>query len=215
MDTVSLPDGAFGAMAMTPARPVAEDSALPDRSHVDTGNGLDGFLASVEHRAFRIARQAIWDDDAALDVVQDAMLRLVQKYRERPPGEWPALFFTILSNRIKDVRRWRMLRQRVELVMHGSDRKGEDVPLDPPGVMPGAQGDPERLVDSRRAGAAIDAAVARLSPRQRQVFLLREKQGLDVRDTARVLGCSEGSVKQHHFRAMQALRKLLAEVWDE
>ncbi|MCG6872422.1 MAG: RNA polymerase sigma factor [Gammaproteobacteria bacterium] len=186
------------------------------RAHrADTGNELDGFLASVEHRAFRIARQAIWDDDAALDVVQDAMLRLVQKYRERPPEEWPALFFTILANRIKDVRRWRMLRARVELMFHGTNAQGEPAPLDPPGIMPGVHGDPERLADSRQIGLAIEAALGKLSRRQQQVFLLREKRGLDVRTTAQVLGCSEGSVKQHHFRAMQALRKLLGEVWDE
>ena len=178
---------------------------------------LDGFLAGVEQKAYRIALYALRDRDTALDVVQDAMLKLAEKYSARPAAEWPALFFTILNNRITDVRRWRMLREAggklISLFHNGPDNEENDLLEAGLGVDKDTQ-EPEQFAYGKQLGRYIAQAVGRLSDRQRQVFLLRESQGYSVRDTAAVLGCSEGSVKQHHFRAMQALRAELAEVWD-
>lgn len=187
-----------------------------------TAGSLEQFLADAEHRAYRMARYALWDHEQALDVVQDSMLKLVERYRERPPAEWPALFFTIVAHRINDLRRWRRVRsgagRLLSLVGLGRSDDGEQetdlldthVVDDPPGD----RIDPEQALARRQQRAAIEAALAGLPDRQRDTFILREWQGLDIKETARALGCSEGSVKQHHFRALKALRQTLAEVWD-
>jgi len=199
---------------VTPLRPAVPADPAP----VADGT-LEGFLGSVEQRAFRIARRAIWDDDAALDIVQDSMLKLFEKYAQRPAAEWPALFYTILGNRIRDARRWRMLHHQVERIASRFTSREEAAGTDVPDFMnqqadpePG-NADPETAETNRQLRQAMAAAVGELSERQRQVFVMREWEGMDVKETAAVLGCSEGSVKQHHFRAMKALRAKLGEVW--
>jgi len=194
------------------AHPLELAATAASAQHHDLG----AFLATVEQRAFRIVRAVIWDDHAALDVVQDAMLRLVEKYSRRPAVEWPALFFTILANRTRDVRRWRQLRARVERLssrLQGHDDGPQDDPMAGFGD-PSPNADPMQSASSTETAAAIEKAVAGLPARQREAFLLREWQGLDVRQTAELMGCSEGSVKQHHFRALRALRAKLTEVWE-
>jgi RNA polymerase sigma-70 factor (ECF subfamily) len=184
---------------------------------------MDEFLAGVEHKAYRIARYSIWDHELALDIVQDAMLRLVAKYAQRPATEWAPLFFTILNNRINDARRRWAVREAGGRVVSlfrsaGRDGEGEEVDLLETGyggMTADRRGEPDALLANRQLGQAIDQALTTLSDRQRQVFVLREWQGLDVKQTAAVLGCSEGSVKQHHFRAMRAIRKQLAEEWKD
>lgn len=195
-----------------------EADAEPKPGAPNYSRALDDFLAGAEYKAFKIALYALREEQAALDVVQDAMLKLSEKYSGRPAAEWPALFFTILNNRITDVRRWRRLREiggkTLSLFRKHEDRdedlleKGLGADRNPPYQQP------EQAVLARQLRGEIDKAVANLSERQRQVFVLREWQGLSVRDTAVTLGCSEGSVKQHHFRAMRALREQLAEVWN-
>jgi RNA polymerase sigma-70 factor (ECF subfamily) len=180
---------------------------------------MDRFLAGVEYKAFRIAVYALRDEQTALDVVQDAMFKLVEKYGGKPESEWPALFFTILNNRITDVRRWRKLHElggKTISLFRGHDDGDEDLlesglgaALNPPRTQP------EKAIFSVQLRRLIDEAMEDLSHRQRQVFMLREWQGMSVRDTATVLGCSEGSVKQHHFRAMRFLRGRLQEIWDD
>ncbi|HEC11655.1 MAG TPA: RNA polymerase sigma factor [Acidiferrobacteraceae bacterium] len=184
-----------------------------------SSKALDQFLKKVEQRAYRSARYALWDDELALDVAQDAMLKLVEKYSTRPATQWPALFYTILNNRIRDVQRRRMVRDKAgKIVSLFRTRPGEagevdrlETELGDYDVARGAA--PEHALRDKQIRAALDKAIATLSWRQRQVYLLRDLQGLNVKDTAQVLGCSEGSVKQHHFRAMQALRSFSAYNW--
>jgi RNA polymerase sigma-70 factor (ECF subfamily) len=184
------------------------------------GDGnLDAFLASVERKAYRIGCYALRDEQAALDVVQDSMLRLFEKYAQRPSDEWPALFFTILNHRIADTHRWMRLREAggklVSLFRRSARDQHEENLLDT-GVgieLTPEHGQPDRQALGAQLHDRIDGALERLSDRQRQVFLLREWQGFNVRETAKILGCSQGSVKQHHFRAIRALREELAEVW--
>lgn len=180
---------------------------------------LDAFLAGAEHKAYLMARYALWDRECALDVVQDSMLKLVERYAHKPAEEWPALFFTIVNNRINDARRRRKLRQGVGRIvsLFGGRSPVDDEPeaeMQVADEAPGERDDPARLLAARRLGGAIEAALGRLPERQRQVFLLREWQELSVKETAQVMGCTEGTVKQHHFRALQGLRALLAEVRD-
>ncbi len=187
----------------------------------DPNAAFNTFFAAEEQKAFRIARYAIWDDELAMDIVQDAMLKLVEKYSQRPSKEWPALFYTILNNRVRDMQRQRIVRDGLAKFVslfqpkRGHDDDGEvDLLEAGAATEAGARNlGPEDQLGNKQLADAIDAAVAKLSWRQRQVFLLREAQGLAVRETAEILGCSEGTVKQHHFRAMQALREKLKEVW--
>lgn len=175
---------------------------------------IETFLAEVERRAYRFALYELRDREAALDAVQDSMWRLVERYVERPANEWPALFFTILRNRTIDAKRWRALERLRGLF--GAERRHDD-DIEPAWMTAPAPAHetPEARLTRTQQRQAIEHALGGLPARQRQVFLLREWQGLSTAETAQVLGCSAGAVKQHHFRALQALRGKLSEVWHE
>ena len=162
---------------------------------------LEAFLAGIDARAFRFAELGLRHREDALDAVQDAMMKMLV-YRDRPAEEWTPLFWSILRNRIVDIQRRGLFRLRW-LLPGSSDRHGE--PIDWADDAP----DPSRSHDSREAWARISGALAALPARQREAFTLRVLEELDVADTARVMGCSEGSVKTHLSRARSALQKQL------
>ena len=167
---------------------------------------LDAFLADVERRAFRLAELQLGHREDALDAVQDAMLRLVRHYRDKPAHEWTPLFWGILRRRIVDLQRRRKVRSIVVGWLGGRDEDGEDLPAwEPADTTPG----PLQRLEDGKAWREISAAVQRLPQRQREAFLLRMLEGLDVADTAKAMGCSEGSVKTHLSRAMHHLRDQL------
>lgn len=173
---------------------------------------MDAFLASVELKAFHMARYQLRDREAALDVVQDSMLKLIERYAHKPPAEWPALFFTIVKHRITDVHRYRKLHEGINKVvsLFGGEREDGSYDLGEAATIAAPERTPEENLVAQRERAAIDAAMMQLPDRQRQVFVLREWQELSVKETAQVLGCTDGTVKQHHFRALKSLRRLLA-----
>ncbi len=177
-----------------------------------TESALNQFLAGVERRAYRIARIALRHDEDALDAVQDAMLRLAQRYSGRDPAEWPALFHRILQNRVRDLQRRRQVRNRVMALLPWR-RDAAEVGADPVAAAPDPAPGPATEVESAALLRALEDAVHELPPRQREAFLLRSVEGLDVAATATAMGCSDGSVKTHHFRALQALRARLGEDW--
>lgn len=195
MDAALALDAASGPIAADAPRPVAAT--------------IEAFLASVERRAWRIAEIALRDPDEALDAVQDAMLRLVRHYSGKPAEEWAPLFYGILRRRITDLQRRRAVRNRVLVwTGHATTDDGEELPAwEAPDLGP----DPARALASRQAFAAMSAAIRALPRRQQQAFMLRTLEGLDVADTAKAMGCSEGSVKTHLSRAMEALRGQLEE----
>jgi RNA polymerase sigma-70 factor (ECF subfamily) len=168
---------------------------------------MNAFLAGVEKRAFHMARYAVRDEDAAFDIVQDAMLRLVRRYGDRPAAEWSPLFFTILERRIIDHHR----RGKVLERLFGWTRRLDEADMD--AVMDGIEdpgtADPLDQLANSATGEAIVAAVATLPHRQRQAFLLRCVENLSVNQTATAMACSEGSVKTHLSRALDALRAAL------
>lgn len=168
---------------------------------------MAAFLAGVEQRAFKIASFAVSDSELALDIVQDAMLTLVEKYRAKSPAEWAPLFYRVLESRIEDQRRRRTVRHRVLEFLGFSTHDDATPPLDSYPAPAAAQ--PEFIVHKDQTHARLLAAIHALPRRQQQVVLLREWEGLDVRGTAHAMGCSEGSVKTHYFRALQALREAL------
>ena len=183
---------------------------------------LSDFLRSVEKRAFKRALYATQSHDSALDIVQDAMIRLSEKYGTRDASEWPMLFQRILSNAILDWHRRQKVRagwmSNLSDFRAADDDSSGDFDLlenlqlgDESGQAEGA----DRLFERAQTLAILDDEVARLPPRQREAFLLRYWEGLDVSETAEAMGCSEGSVKTHCSRATQALAKALrARGWD-
>jgi RNA polymerase sigma-70 factor (ECF subfamily) len=162
----------------------------------------------VEKRAYRMALFAVKDVDNALDIVQDAMLDFVRRYRHLPAGEWPPLFFRVVQSRICDAHRRRSVRNRIMSWLGRDD--GDDEAHDLIENAPDPAGDsPLKALERQALGTALETAIGLLPLRQQQAFLLRSWEGLDVAETARAMGCSDGSVKTHYFRAVQALRKQL------
>ena len=193
----------------------AVSCGLPDRTGVDTLQGeakLNRFFADVEKRALRIAEISIRDRDEALDLVQDAMIRLARNYASKPADELAPLFYRILQNRIRDWQRRQAVRSRV-MVWFG--RGNEDNDYDPVAAAPDPAGRaPDEKLESDEAMASLEDALARLPGRQREAFMLRTFEGLDVAGTAAAMGCSEGSVKTHYSRAVHSLRETLGEHWQ-
>jgi RNA polymerase sigma-70 factor (ECF subfamily) len=173
---------------------------------------LDRFLASVERRAFQIARLALRDEDEALDIVQDAMLKLARSYSTRPAEEWPPLFYRILNNRIHDWQRRRAVRNKLFGWLPGfySDEEEDG---DPYAAVPEPSHGPREQVQMDDAMVALQQALTELPQRQREAFSLRNFEGLDVAQTAQAMGCTEGSVKTHYSRAVHTLRARLGEHW--
>ena len=169
----------------------------------------------MERRAFRIAQVALRSHEDAEDAVQDAMFQLAKRYADRPPGEWPPLFYRILQSRIRDCQRRRAVRNRVLSFFGGQRGEGDDELPDPiaTAVDPSAL-DPREQVAQADAMAALENALRALPMRQREAFVLRILEGLDVAQTAQAMGCSEGSVKTHLSRAMHSLRESLGEHWS-
>jgi RNA polymerase sigma-70 factor (ECF subfamily) len=205
----------FATLASPYSMPVAlnGDLELTDPEAAGTrSRALNQFLAGVELKAFKIAQAALRHEDDALDAVQDAMLQLARAYAHRPEGEWKPLFYRILENRIRDMQRRRTVRGRVMawLPLRGED--DEDEP-DPIAQAPSPDPQPTRRLELDQALTALEQALEGLPRRQRQAFLLRTLEGMDVAQTAVAMGCSQGSVKTHYFRALQALRAELGEFY--
>lgn len=168
---------------------------------------LDHFLRSVERRALRHAELACRNREDALDVVQDAMLAFVRRYRGHPGEQWPLLFWSVVNSKLTDLQRRRSVRARwLGWLGVGDEGESEDaiqqiVDLGEPGPL-------VRLADAE-ATATLLRALRDLPLRQRQAFLFRVWEGLDVSETARAMAISDGSVKTHLFRAMTNLRARL------
>jgi RNA polymerase sigma-70 factor, ECF subfamily len=204
--SATLPSALAALLAQEPAR-------TPKEAVLDQSRELEQFLASIERRAFKVAEIAVRDVDDALDIVQDSMLQLARRYAARPTAEWTPLFYRILNNRIRDCQRRRTVRSRVMAWLPARRHEDEELP-DPIETAPsGGLGPGERLQVDETIHA-LEGAVADLPQRQQQAFLLRTLEGLDVAATAVAMGCSEGSVKTHYFRALQALRERLGEFWS-
>lgn len=182
---------------------------MPD---VDTAS-LDAFLASVEHRAFRMAHVAMRDREAALDAVQDAMFQLVRRYAGKPADQWRPLFFRCLQNRVRDWQRRQWIRQRLFMEpVASSDDEDHAVPdagevADPVAVEGAA------AIQREQAMKRLEHALRELPARQREAFELRVWEEMDVRQSALAMACTEGSVKTHLSRALANLRGKLEGVW--
>src|SRR6202453_5027845 len=185
----------------------------PQGAVLEQTRELDKFLAEIERRAFRMAQVALRDPDDALDVVQDAMLKLARNYASKPSAEWRPLFYRILENGIRDLQRRRSVRKRFMVWLPDSKEDPDDEAQDPlDNAADGAPAVPELLMQSQ-AMEQLETSLRALPARQREAFMLRNFEGLDVAETASAMGGSEGSVKTHHSRAVHTLREQLGEVW--
>lgn len=203
-----MPDmSAFATLAGVYSMPAGADNAtnVSDSTRNAHAQALNQFLAGVELKGFKIARAALREEEDALDAVQDAMLQLARAYGSRPAEEWRPLFYRILSNRIRDMQRRRTVRSRIFSFLP-APRDDEDEPLDPIDQARAQGPGPSERLELNEAMSALESAVEELPFRQQQAFLLRNLEGFDVAQTAKAMGCSEGSVKTHYFRALQALR---------
>jgi len=174
---------------------------------------LDDFLRSVERRAYKRTAYTVRDDEAALDIVQDAMMRLVERYADRPAGELAPLFQRILGNATMDwFRRQRVRNGVVQNFrdLEGSADEADGDILERLEVLndAGVEGC-DMAVSRQQVLAAIEAEIAELPLRQREAFLLRYWEEFDVAETAKAMGCTEGSVKTHCSRAVHALARAL------
>ena len=179
-----------------------------------TDKELSDFLKSVEKRAFKRTAFAVRDDDAALDIVQDSMIRLAEKYVDRPAAELPLLFQRILSNATMDWFRRQKVRSTVVKNFSDFEPAGGDGDFDileSLEVLGGSLASESASDSVSRAQIlqVIEEEVQQLPARQREAFLLRYWEELDVAETAASMGCSEGSVKTHCSRAVHALAKAL------
>lgn len=188
------------------AQPCVEEPIL------EQARALDRFLASIEKRAFRMARIALRHDEDALDSVQDAMLQLARRYGRRPSEEWRPLFYRILQNRIRDCQRRRRVQARVMAWLPGL-RSQEDSGADEYAAVSDRSPLPPEQLAADQAMQALERGLAELPGRQQEAFMLRAFEGLDVAQTAAAMGCSEGSVKTHYSRAVHTLREQLGVAW--
>ncbi|HYG54682.1 MAG TPA: RNA polymerase sigma factor [Burkholderiales bacterium] len=176
---------------------------------------LEAFLSEVEKRAFKQAVFAVREEQAALDIVQDAMLRLAEKYGHRPPAELPLLFHRIMQNAIRDYYRRQKVRSLwTTLLSSLTPGRGDDEDQDPLETLQSAEGSnveeaPAEQLERTQVLEIIEQELKRLPERQRQAFILRYWEELDVAETASAMGCSEGSVKTHCSRATHALASAL------
>ncbi len=178
----------------------------------ETPSALNAFLAEVERKAYRMAQIALRHEEDALDAVQDAMIQLTRRYADRPQQEWRPLFYRILENRIRDLQRRRMVRGKVMALLPWRRDEDEEMP-DPVAEAPDQAPGPAERAEGMGVMAKLETALAALPARQREAFLLRNLEGLDVAETAAAMGCSDGSVKTHYFRPVQALKAQLGEFW--
>jgi RNA polymerase sigma-70 factor, ECF subfamily len=169
----------------------------------------------VERRAYKQALFAVRDEQFALDIVQDAMMKLSEKYAQRPPTELPMLFQRILQNTIRDFYRRQKVRSLwtmpISSLLGGADSDGDHDPLetlDIPQDSKSMQPPPEQL-ERAQVLELIEKALQNLPLRQREAFLLRYWEEMDVAEAAKAMGCSEGSVKTHCSRATHALAAAL------
>lgn len=180
-----------------------------------TEQELSDFLKSVDKRAFKRTLYHVRNEESALDIVQDSMLKLAQHYGDKPPAELPMLFQRILTNSMLDWFRRQKTRNALFSNMSdfesAGDEAGEFDLLEVTSGLPEGESaqSAEDVVRRRQILQRIEVEIQALPARQREAFLMRYWEELDVAETAAAMGCSQGSVKTHCFRAVQALSRAL------
>ena len=175
---------------------------------------LTEFLKSVEKRAFKRSVYHVRNEESALDIVQESMMKLAEHYGHKPVDELPMLFQRILSNCTLD---W-FRRQKVQNALFSNlsdfESSGDDDDFNLLETLDASSGNElgesaESLTDRAQTLRSIETEIQQLPGRQREAFLMRYWEEMDVAETAAAMGCSQGSVKTHCSRAVAALGKAL------
>lgn len=190
---------------------MAATTVCAGRVTLDSTHALEKFLAEVEKRAYRMAVIATGNREDALDIVQDSMFKLVERYQKRSAEEWPPLFYKILQGKIRDL--YRRNKVKNKLLRLFSVRRNEDGLEEIETVPDPVNSQPDQALTNNRAIFELDKALGELPLRQQQALMLRLWEGLDVKQTAQAMGCSDGSVKTHYSRAVHTLRSKLGDHW--
>src|SRR4051812_48620857 len=203
-----------GGKALETMMVTSRDPQSPRRRVLASRSELSAFLKGVERRAFKQAVFAVRDQEAALDIVQDAMLRLAEKYGDRPAAELPLLFHRIVQNAIRDWFRRQKVRSLWTTLLSSLTPNREDDEQDPLETLEVADGSnyaagPAEQLEQSQLLEIIEKELTRLPERQREAFIMRYWEELDVAETARRMRCSEGSVKTHCSRATHTLAAAL------
>lgn len=173
---------------------------------------LSDFLRASEKRAFKQVVFAVRDEDAALDIVQDAMIKLAQSYGDKPIEELPMLFTRIVQNCTTDwFRRQKVRNTWVSLFSSFKKSEDESEPeeyLETPDTQSFGQESSKQL-ERAELTDILEKEIEKLPKRQREAFLMRYWEELNITETAEIMGCSEGSVKTHCSRATQSLAAAL------
>lgn len=203
MRLVAIAPLAYGGASLKTVAPAMSASRPAPQS-------MDAFLRDVSRRARLTAELATRDRDAAQDIVQDAMLTLVAKYRDHDPSSWGPLFHRILHSRLMDHFRRETRRRKWFTLLDSPDEEGVEDPWQD--IPDQVDSNPVTLLQRADNMDVVLEAVGDLPFRQQQAFLLRAWEGLDTAQTASAMGCAEGSVKTHYFRALNAIRARLGAV---
>jgi RNA polymerase sigma-70 factor (ECF subfamily) len=168
----------------------------------------ESFSALVElfqERAVRAAWSVTGNLEDARDLAQDAFVKAYENLgRFDGRSGFYTWFYRILLNTCKDFLRRQKVRKTFSF-WFGRDEEGEEAEFDPPSPAPNSRDD----ADSRALGDATSEALARLPERQREVFMLRYLEGLDLKAIADATGTSLGAVKANLWHASQKMREAL------
>ncbi len=175
-----------------------------------TREALNDFFASVQMKAFRQAEMATGNREEALDIVQDAMIRLAQKYSDQEEN-WPRLFQRILQNLIRDW--YRRQKVRSILIWFQSAENQEEGSNNVDNLLEDKAGfAPDESLQQLQIHKKLQEALRRLPARQQQAFILRAWWEYDIKESAFAMECSEGSVKTHYSRAVKKLAEILGDL---
>jgi RNA polymerase sigma-70 factor (ECF subfamily) len=178
---------------------------------LNSTEALNQFLARVERHSFIMSQMAKRNREDSLDIVQETMLGFIRHYSSRPEEEWKPLYYRVLNSRIRDWQRRNIVRSRFRAWLGFGDDDPNDAEDPLERIADSSSPNPAERLILNDSTEAVRGALRKLPMRQRQAFLLRAWEGMDVRETALAMGCSEGSVKTHYSRAVHALRGLLEE----
>lgn len=174
---------------------------------------MEEFLKSVEKKAFRMIQIATGDAEEALDLLQDSMMKFARSYADKPESEWKPLFYKVVQNRIRDWYRKEKLKKVFFSYLPGMNRN-KSQEYDPIQTVEDKNtADSFTAIKTSQAMEKLETILHKLPKRQQQAFLLRAWEGLSVKETAKAMTCSQGTIKTHYSRAVNKLKEQLEGVW--
>lgn len=186
----------------------ARETELIEAYRAGDSGAFDQLVELYKQRAYTLAYRWLENREDALDICQEAFLRMYRALeRWRPRSSIFTWLYRVIINLSIDLRRKRLREKAVPLEQEGGEF-GQ-------GVLPIASSEisPSRAADLKHLGRSIYEAAMLLPKRQQKAFVLRFYEGLQIREIALVMRCSEGAVKASLFQAVRKMRKMLAPQW--